>query len=436
MFERANRLFKAGKFAEAALEYEKVVNDNPNYENIHLALYNAGIAYENIKRYESAMRLYNRIYTEYNKTEEAMDALYRVAFNGERFFDFDTAVNKYLELHESKREHPQKSAALKRAAIILKYTEEYDRAAELFLRYHATYPEQEDAPALMYEAALMYEKLDNITKMTKTFEDFRKKYGSDPEYLTFVLESYTKQADLARAKGDERRARTLYGNVQREYQASNAPTGIPAYYAAKAQFMLADMDYETWAAIKPGTSLKSFEEGLDKKIKMEADVAALFAQVTAYQNIEWSMAALFRVGSMKHNFAKVLANAKCPNGLDQDTCDGVREGLIEQSLVFTDQARQFYEKVDEEARRRAVTNEWSKRALNGLNDIDPKQYPVFEGERTALRTTNFSPVSTLTPTELERPSPEPDLEDDDLEDLSPPTDPANPTAPPANPNAC
>jgi cellulose synthase operon protein C len=437
IFQKANLLFKQGKFAQAAIEYERVVNENPNYENIHIALYNAGVAYENIKRYESAMRLYNRIYTEYNQTEEAMDALYRVAFNGERFFDFDTAVSKYIELHDSKREHPKKSAALKRAAIILKYNESYDQAATLFLRYHATYPEQEDAPALMYEAALMYEKLDNISKMTKTFEDFRKKYGSDPNYLTFVLESYTKQADLARLKGNERNARTLYGTVLREYQAANAPTGVPAYFAAKAQFMLADLDYDTWAAITPGTSLRTFEEGLDKKIQGEAQVAALFAQVTAYQNVEWSMAALFRVGSMKHNFAKVLANAQCPRGVDQDTCDGVREGLIEQSLVFIDQARQYYEKVDEEARRRGLTNEWSKRALNGLNDIDPKQYPIFEGERSALRPSAFSPVSTVSPASLDQPPPSDDSDDTD-NPTDNPTDTTTPSAPsdpsPADPS--
>ena len=88
-FKTAEQLFSNEKYEKAAAEYVKLVNQAPDHENAPRALNNAAVAYENIKKYESAMKLYERVYREYPQDPLAAYALYRVGVNSERFFDYD-----------------------------------------------------------------------------------------------------------------------------------------------------------------------------------------------------------------------------------------------------------------------------------------------------------------------------------------------------------
>ena len=420
LFNKANRLFKKERYADAAVEYERIVDENPDFENIHLALYNAGVAYETIKRYESAMRLYHRVYTEYNETGESLDALYRVGVNGERFFDFDTAVKSYLEVHSNEREHDKKPLALKRAGVLLKYNEDYERAAGIFIRYHDEYENTiEDAPDLLFEAALMYEAKGDPRRMKDLFELFRDKYSDDPKYLAKVLESYSKQGDHYRERGDQRRAKEQYERVLREHQDRGAKTGPPAEFAAKAQFMLADMEFDAWAGIELKGSLRRFQDKLVQKRDGTSVIVDLFNQVLAYKRLEWTMAALYRMGSINHNLASVLENAGCPTEFtdDYDACDGFVERLVEEAIPYKESAMDFYTQVVDFGKGNNIANDWTKQALNGLNDIDPRLYPVFEGERIALRGSSTSPAGFIRPSDLVKPALEDDEDDfDDDED--------------------
>ena len=392
LFQKARKLFEAEEYAAAAKEYERIADENPEFENIHLALYNAGVAYERIKRYESAMRLYRRVYNEYNETEEAADALYRVGFNGERFFDFDSAVESYLELHDSRREsfqnHPERTNALKKAAIIEKYTADFENAAILFERYHDEHESQEDAPLLLFESAVMYEELGDYREMARVLEKFRKEYGRDPGMRVTVLKSYNKQADYFFERKDYRKAESFFEKALDLYRENPSVGGADAtYFAAKSQFMLAEIEYLGWAEIKLEGSLKK----LEAKKEGSGVVAQKFKQVLAYKNAEWTLAANYRIGAMFHNFAKSMETASCPPSLDEYTCEGFLDSLLEASFELKDLARKNYEAVVRFGKENDVNNQWVRSSLNGLNDIAPKEYPLFEGERLALKKSIGSP---------------------------------------------
>lgn len=427
LFAKAKQLFEAERYAEAAVEYERIVNENPDYEDIHLALYNAGVAYERIQRYESAMRLYKRVYNEYNGEPEAADALHRVGVNGERFFDFDAAVSSYLELHDDPREpfqqHASRIPALRQAAIILKYTEDYDRAANLFERYHDEHREQADAPELLFEAALMYEKMGDYTRMSRVFDKFRKEYGGTPEYRLKVLDSYLRQADYFKERNDYARAEKFYQRASSLYQENPSVGGSQAgWYAAKAQFEIADIMFREWDAIRLEGAMREFKKRIEDKKTGSQQVAQRFNQVLTFKNPEWSMAATFRIGSMFHGFANSLENAKCPPSLDEDVCEGLLDGLLEASLELQNEARKKYEEVIAFGKNYDIVNDWTRRSLNGLNDIAPKEYPLFEGERSAMRRTTRSATGLMSASELMARTAvdEPGSHDDDLfEDEAP-----------------
>ena len=124
------------------------------------------------------------------------------------------------------------------------------------------------------------------------------------------------------------------------------------------------------------------------------------------------MASLFRIGSMFHNFGSSMENASCPPSFDEDTCDGFLEGLLEGSFELKARAREHYEAVLRFGEDNAVVNTWTKQSLNGLNDIAPKEYPMFEGERQGVLPTTTSPLGLLKATETAEDEPDRDAAKD------------------------
>jgi len=426
IFEKASNYYDQERYAEAAAEFERIVDQNPDYDDIHLALYNAGVAYEEIKRYDSAVRLYKRLYDEYNETTEAADALYRIGFNAQRFFDFDTAVESYVELHESDREafleHEKRPTALRQAAVIRKYTEEHEEAGKLFEQYHDEHRAQPDSPDLLFEAGVMYERAGDYSNMSRIFDKFRERYGDDPAYREKVLDTYVRQGDYFKERGDERRARRFYDRAATLYRSNPDVGGRGSnWLAAKALFEIADIEFQEWSELSiRGSSVRVLKKRIDKKKAESKDVAAKFNQVLLLENPEWSMASLYRIGSMFHNFATTLENAECPPRMDEDVCAGLKESFIEGGLELKTLARKEYEKVVAFGKEHDVVNDWTRRSLNGLNDIAPKEYPLFEGERSALRAKTSSPTSLMPASEAgqqrsERDAPK-GLDDESLEE--------------------
>lgn len=384
LFEKARQLFDEGKYLEAAKEYERIVDENPSFEKIHLALYNAGIAYERMKYYDSAMRLYKRLYTEYKKTDEAVDALFRVGLNAEKFFDFDVAYASYMEIHDSKQpqflRYENRIEALRRSAIIKKITNATKEAAKLFERYDKEHSSMTDAPDMLFEAGLAYERLNNYDEMERVFSLFRKKYGGDLKYRDRVIESYILQADMQLDK--KRRARNaekFYDEALGLYQRSPSAAGNDGrYFAAKAQFKLAELAYDDWLSKKLEGKLKVFQANLKTRVDGMKALVEQYRLVWAYNSPEWTMASKYAVGRMFHRMADELDSAKCPSGLDMDTCDGVLGALVEVSLSMKEQGINQYQEVIAFSKQEELNNEWSRLSTRGMSYLAPQEYSLEE----------------------------------------------------------
>ena len=74
-----------------------MVDENPGNRYADRALNNAAVAFEKIRRFESATKTYERIYREH-KEQDVEEALFQVGVNSERFYDFDKAITTHLQL--------------------------------------------------------------------------------------------------------------------------------------------------------------------------------------------------------------------------------------------------------------------------------------------------------------------------------------------------
>ena len=68
-FKLADELMADGEYDEAAKKYIQLVDEEPKHEFADKALNNAAVCYENSRRFDSALKLYERIFREYPNSQ-------------------------------------------------------------------------------------------------------------------------------------------------------------------------------------------------------------------------------------------------------------------------------------------------------------------------------------------------------------------------------
>lgn len=410
MFKSAEKLFADKEYEKAAKEYQKLVNQAPDHENAPRALNNAAVAYENIKKYESAMKLYERVYRQYPNSPLAGYALYRVGVNSERFFDFDNAIRTYMLFYEKfeDRSPPElekmgfdieekRARSLLNAAVLAENLQRYREAAERYEQYVATYPDREQAPEAQWQAVEAWQKADRKRKMVQAIRDFRENYGDKPERSKRVLEGMMRIAKWYREEGREDDAAEMYNEVLTEFEERELAGGSDsAYYAAKAQFELAERQYKDWKEIKIDGSLSQQKNKLQEKIKVQKEVQKEFKKVFAYQNLEWTLASGYRLGSLFQGFAESLYNVPIPFEPGTPQYDTYMRRLEQIAFELEDKAIARYVKTIEKAREEKIVNKWTKRTLEELNAYRPKEYPLYKEARLARQKRMVTGRSLLT----------------------------------------
>ncbi|MDY0060839.1 MAG: tetratricopeptide repeat protein [Myxococcota bacterium] len=384
LFKKAEALFQEKKYEEAAGEYTRLVNENPGNEFADRALNNAAVAYENLNKYESAMRLYERVWREYPNREFAEHALYRTAVNSERFFNWQKATQSYLLLVDKFPRSDKRADSLYTAAMLQENTQQYREAIASYNRYLKEYPDRPDVAAVLYQTALIYEKMNDTNNMSRVFNAFIRKYGKDPQYNGQVMAALGKMADKQLEQGRWKDASALLKQILREFdQRGLAPGGPEALHAAKAQFLLTEQDYKTYEAIKIEGGLAQQGETIRRLQAQSRSLSERFAKTFDYKNLDWTLAAYFRMASLFQKFAEKLYAAPVPAAIasDDEAAEEFRVQLEDVAVPIEDEAVKRFEKAVEVARENRIVNEWTQKALQTLNKYKPAEYPLLRQER-------------------------------------------------------
>jgi len=405
LFMKAFQLFDNKQYLEAAAEFIRIIEENPTFEHNNRALYNAAYAYEQMKHYDSAMQLYRRVLNEYGETEEAVNALYRIGVNAEKFFDFDTAVDSFLTLYDSRKplylSFKNRANALRNAAKIKLLVEERLAAASLLERYHNDFPGQADAPQFLYEAGRVYAEMGRRADAERVFRDFRRRYASDPSVRPFVIASYVVEADGLRGAGRLTQARDAYTSARSLFQqAPNAAGNLGRDNAAKAAFMLAEMDYEVWKSKEIKGKMATMTARLKEQMTEMARIVNQFALVMNYNSPVWGIAARYAIARMMHGLVDDLENISRPTDVRHGS-DAHLAFLASMSDLATgtrDEAIKMYRNAIDASKLAGVSMTWTKQSLDGLKQLDRT---AISQERMAESRDIYSTGSLVSPTRFQ-----------------------------------
>ncbi|MBX5483850.1 MAG: tetratricopeptide repeat protein [Myxococcaceae bacterium] len=389
-FKLADELMAQGKYEEAAQKYIALVDEEPHHEFADKALNNAAVAYENTRRFDSALKLYERIFREYPKSPLANSALFRVAVNAENSYDFDKAVANYQKLVDEYPTSEHREAALYNAARLLEAQQKYDESAKAFLRYADLFPDSEDAPKNQFRAALIYEKQEDWKKEIAALDEFVKKFSNKTAQVDLVVDARKRIGDAYQRLGDDKNAKKAYEAAADEFDKRGLKPNVnpvAAAAAAYSRFQLAEYLFKEFDKLKIGGRGKALERSFKAKAEMAKKVRDAYQEVTRYKNVEWTLAAFYRKGYVLERFGATILETPVPPELVRAGPEYVAEyqdALAQKTVALEDQAVESYIVTLTEARKQHISNEWTKRTLESLNRFRPKEYPVLKDPKPAF----------------------------------------------------
>jgi tetratricopeptide (TPR) repeat protein len=450
-FKLADELMAAQKYDEASAKYVALVDEVQaqskagHVESIKeaqsfadKALNNAAVCMEQVHRYESALRIYERLYTDYPKSTLADAALFRVGLNAQQSYDFDKAIDRYNKLIKDYPTSKNRPAALANEAQLLEGDQRYKDAAHAFTQYAELFGDQDDAPKFQYHAAIIDDRMKDYKAEISALQEFQRKFNRAPKQVELVVEANKRIADAYEELGNERAAKLAFEETVAEYKrkAMKPDNAVASNAAAEAAFKLAEIEFASFDRIKITGRGKALENSFKSKSAAMKRAADAYALVIPYKRTEWTLAAFYRKGYLAERFASTVVEAPVPpevKRLGDEAVAAYQDGLGQKTAEYEDLSVKLYEGTLTEAKRaRVLNNVWIRKTLESLNRFRPKEYPLLKEPKSALAfDTTYAPRLADTPdgpSTIEAPAPASGATPPPAE--APQTQPANSTEKP------
>jgi TolA-binding protein len=407
LFKSAEQLQKQKKYKEAAVEYIKLVDQNPQNKYASRALYNGAVAFEQAKMFDSAMKTFERIYRQFPKSNFAEDALFRVAYNAQRFYNYDHAVETFVMLARRYPKGVNAAGATFNAARLLEQTQQYKAAAKAYLDYSKRFSDQENAAESFYSVARCYEKLGDWKNQIKIYELFIKRYGKDAKYHDRVIRAIADTAKIYEKRNKLRKTkRTLKLLIKefddRQLYSKRDLVDLPA----EAGFKLIEPNYRSFKKMKIKGSRRRQGKIITKMKEEIARLSGAYGQLLKYKSLTWSIAVFYRLAIMRRIFAQNLYDLPIPDGLTEEEEDVYTSQIEEIAIPIEDEAIQRLETALKKAREFRISSQWTKKILAVLNLYKPTEYPTFKDEKRLETPSIISTSGFLLPVDAQENEPE------------------------------
>jgi tetratricopeptide (TPR) repeat protein len=441
IYKQAIAAHEKKEFLLAHKHYVRLVAEDPENTYAARALFSAASAMVDLKRFITAGKLFERVFTEYPQEKElAGNALFKVAETAFKGFQFDRAIGLYDRLVNKYKDSKDRADALYNLAYAYQATEQYPRAAKAYERYAKVFKDRDDAAEVFFRSAEVWEKAGDFKRMSRSFSTFIRKYGSDSKQGGRVVEIYAKLNDiywerLQVALAEEPKARrqrrawtrrvtalrkkaNSYGDktINEYARRGFAPQSIESNHAAKAHFRKLESDFKRYIALdfdvggRGSKKIKNLLKRVADKQSLGKTLSSKYLDLYAYQQRLWTSAATYRIGAIPEIFAEQLDVAPPPVELRGNE-DGI-EGWVMQmndlgepyQLTAT---KKFAEMVNSSRCKvvdpvpgadasKCVTfqNRWTKLALQSLNRNAKSDWPI-EKDALTLTVDGLMPVSGL-----------------------------------------
>ena len=307
--EVAQQLMMAGHFDAAATVWLSIAETHPKY--MSTALFNAMSAQLKADRILEARQTAHRVLDWAPHAPEAVAAARIYASTSEVLFDFETAATAWVAFARRAHDTPEAADALGRAATLNEALGRPKAAAELVERLVAVSPA--DAPSLL-KAAALYAQANAPDKQRAMLE----RLAGIPTSRTAMLQAQALLADLKTGTARTKAFSALLDRTRVDVR-RGLPDATLAAIHAQALFESAEPAFNAFVApTQWPTEAKLRSPHL---AQLQQEFQAIQSQYEAILNLrtlEWSLAAIFRLGGLFTAFANHIDQSPQPRDLPSE----------------------------------------------------------------------------------------------------------------------
>jgi len=233
-------------------------------------------------------------------------------------------------------------SALYNAAFCFETGNKPAEAAATFEKTARLYPQSDDAADVLFRAGELYGKIKDWESVSRVTQIFSNRFGNDEERIIQAL-CMNGIALYMRNRNDE--AISGLENAIATYGKMKNPGPMNSFYAAKAQYTIAEIRHTAMNTIVLGRPRERYNKQLSEKSDLLDDAVKAYTRVITIGITEWTTRSLFQIGQAYEDFATGIFSQDRPSGLSIDSRIAFELGIAEAvEKFFIEKALYFHER--------------------------------------------------------------------------------------------
>lgn len=376
---------EAKEYDKAATFYLRIPKEFPEHKLAPNAYMNAGVMYEKAKKPQKAATTYLALASRFPKAKNAPKAAFTAAQVYESVAYYDRAAEAYEVVVSQFKRSKQFSNALFNAGVLRQALGQHDKAIVHFKAYATKYRKRKDAKQIAFRIALVYQEADNHTEAYKALTGFIKtnRRSQSRQVMEAQVRAARSALELKRIKATRRHLKTaLTMYKKRKKKKSKAKVRD---LAAEARYLQGELIFRQFEAITLDVSPKKVQRTLDKKTALLDKAQTAYIDVVDYEDPQWAVAALYRIGSIYDTFSESLTSAPVPPGLKESDAELYKQALENTVVDVESRAIDMYTMGYTRAIELKVYNEFTRKMREALGRLDSGTYPPADELRPSER---------------------------------------------------
>lgn len=371
VFKIGEQLAAQGQHEEAASAYLRAAQEFSRDPRAPKAYYNAGLELSRAGLLARADAAYSELIAKYPGTEEGALGAWNGAQMYEAIAQFRDAARFYEAYTERFPKAPKAADAGYNAVLLRLSARDYKAAVVDGKRFAERFPKDSALDDVYFLIGRAHEAERAYGEAEGTYREYLRRTRNPDRRV----EAYARLGQVLGAAGQSKAANAAFSEAVDEAHRHKKTLKEGRFYAAQARFLQGDAALAEFDAVKIEGDLRSLSTRLKLKAKLLAKSATIYAEVVEFEVAEWVTAALFKVGQSYELFAKALAEAPLPPGLNEEEQQVYRDELSMFVIPIEERALQAYEGGYKRARDLGIYNQWTVKMRAGLTRMNDVEYP-------------------------------------------------------------
>jgi TolA-binding protein len=341
IFKLAEAYEQQQRFQDAAKEYERTALEFPDSKIADVSLLDAGLAYEKLMDWARAITMYQRVMQKYSGSKLLPKTLFRTAKCYEKLLQWNNAGETYLRVVANYPQSDLGPVALYNAGFSFESGGKLEAAAATFEKMAQLYPKADEVADVLFKAGEIYGKLKDWPGVTRVNKEFSLRFGND------MNRAIQAQCMIGIALYMQNRPADAEAQLQQtisRYEKLNNPSSSNRYYAAKAEFTIAEINLEEMNRIALTLPRETYKKQLSRKTEVLEKAIDHYTKAVAFKISEWTTRSIFQIGQAYEDFATGIFRQERPRNMSLDERMALELGIakaVEQ--YFVDKAAHYHE---------------------------------------------------------------------------------------------